>query len=77
MTKINKTQDFILNSLSKGAVLQCSEGKNFKTWLRFEDGTKKTIRRDQSDKFCAENNVEYGDSKGGAFTEVRLKKTQP
>jgi hypothetical protein len=31
--------------MKNGAVIKCSEGKDYKTWFDYPDGSKKTIRR--------------------------------
>lgn len=69
----NKTQIKILNALKSGSVLQCTEGVSYKVWILHPDSRKESIRRDYAEKFCSENNIVYGESKGGAYTEVRLK----
>jgi tRNA G37 N-methylase TrmD len=52
---MTKYQDQILKDLKNGAKLQCTEGRNYKTWLVYPDGTKRKVRRDSADKVCAEN----------------------
>lgn len=66
MAKLSKYQQEILTAVKNGAYLQCTEGKNYKTWLVFKDGTTKTVRRDSAN-FIAntfQNNLIFGDRKG-------------
>lgn len=59
-------QNKILNALKNGAKLQCTEGKNYKTWLIHPNGEKENIRRDSANKICSnyENNLTFGDWDG-------------
>jgi len=40
--------------MKNGAILKCTEGKNYKSWLQYKDGTKKTVRRDTASKISVE-----------------------
>ena len=42
----------IFEAIREGALLQCTEGENYKCWLLYPDGTKRTVRRDSAEKVC-------------------------
>lgn len=45
-------QEKIKQALISGALLQCTEGKNYKTWLIYPNGKKEIVRRDSAEKVC-------------------------
>ena len=45
-------QEKIKQALMNGALLQCTEGKNYKTWLVYPNGTIEIVRRDSAEKVC-------------------------
>jgi hypothetical protein len=63
---MKKLERKIFNALQNGARLQSSEGKNYKTWLIFENGETETIRRDLAESFCEkyEQDLVFGDWNG-------------
>lgn len=42
----------IVELLKDGALLNCTEGTDYKTWLEFPNGNKQSIRRDTAEKIC-------------------------
>lgn len=52
---MTKYQNQILKDMKDGAKLRCTEGTNYKTWLLYPDGEKRTIKRDAAEKVCTEN----------------------
>jgi hypothetical protein len=63
---MSKYQDKIIDSLKKGAKLQCGEGENYKTWLVYPDGKTENVRRDSANKICIdyENKLIFGEIAG-------------
>lgn len=46
MRKLTAYQKWILEEMKNGAVIDCTEGANYKVWLTRPDGNATTIRRD-------------------------------
>lgn len=42
---LSKYQRSIVDEIIKGATLKCTEGPNYKTWLKFPDGSTGTVNR--------------------------------
>ena len=63
---MRKYQTKIVEALKKGAKLQCTEGKNYKTWLIYADGKKQKVRRDSANKVCIdfESKLVFGEWSG-------------
>ena len=63
---MSKYQTKIVEALKKGAKLQCTEGKNYKTWLIYADGKKQKVRRDSANKVCIdfESKLVFGEWSG-------------
>lgn len=59
-------QSQIYKDLKEGAILQSSEGENYKTWLIYLNGVEKRIRRDSAEKVCEEkeSSLIFGHKKG-------------
>lgn len=59
-------QNMIFEALQSGAKLKSTEGKNYKCWLVYPNGEKKTIRRDSAEKVCTENSsrLVFGEAQG-------------
>lgn len=45
-------QKQILKDIQQGALLQCSEGINYKAWLKYQDGSIRNVRRDSACRVC-------------------------
>lgn len=63
---MSKYQVKIVEALKKGAKLQCTEGKKYKTWLAHPDGSKESVRRDSANKVCSdfESKLVFGEWSG-------------
>ena len=63
---MSKYQIKIVEALKNGAKLQCTEGKNYKTWLIYADGKKQKVRRDSANKVCIdfESKLVFGEWSG-------------
>jgi hypothetical protein len=63
---MNNYQKQIVEDLKTGAVLQCTEGENYRCWLVYPDGKHKNIRRDSANKICSdyENHLIFGQQHG-------------
>jgi hypothetical protein len=51
---MSKYQTKIVEALKSGAKLQHTEGKNYKVWLVFPDGSTEKVRRDSAERICSE-----------------------
>jgi hypothetical protein len=49
---MTKYQTKIFEDIKDGALLKSTEGKNYKCWLLYPDGSKKNIRKDSAEKVC-------------------------
>lgn len=63
---MSKYQQQIVEALKQGARLNCSEGRNYKTWLAYPDGRKVSVRRDSANKVCTdfESKLIFGKPEG-------------
>lgn len=52
--KMSKYQTKIVDALKSGAKLQHTEGKNYKVWLVYVDGSVENVRRDSAERVCSE-----------------------
>jgi hypothetical protein len=52
-------QKEIVLCMNKGAKLQSSEGKHYKTWLVFNSGKRTPIRRNSAESICNKGGDEY------------------
>lgn len=59
-------QEKIKQALISGALLQCTEGENYKTWLVYQNGKIETVRRDSAEKVCEMyfNSLVFGETNG-------------
>jgi hypothetical protein len=59
-------QEKLKQALISGALLQCTEGKNYKTWLVYPNGKTETVRRDSAEKVCETyfNSLVFGETNG-------------
>lgn len=57
--KLSDYQKQIINHLKNGAILQSNEGVNYKTWLKFPDGSIKNIRRNSVELITGEDSYQF------------------
>ena len=48
MKRFTEYQQWIIDEMKKGAVMKCTEGKNYKVWLSYVNGDEKIIRRNSA-----------------------------
>jgi hypothetical protein len=60
---MSRYQQRIVNALKVGARLQCTEGRNYRAWLVYTDGTIEKIRRDSANRVCMDydKNLIFGE----------------
>jgi len=46
--KFTKYQQWIINEMKNGAVIKCTEGKDYKVWLSYANGDEIIIRRNSA-----------------------------
>jgi hypothetical protein len=56
---LSTAQKRIIDEMLKGAILDCSEGSNYKAWLKYPEGTKKSINRISAEKITTESSYQY------------------
>lgn len=56
--KFTKYQKWIINEMKNGAVIKCTEGKNYKVWLSYKDGRRISIRRNSANKITSIENCD-------------------
>jgi hypothetical protein len=56
---LSTAQKSIIDEMLKGAILDCSEGSQYKAWLKYPDGTKKSINRISAEKITTESSFQY------------------
>jgi hypothetical protein len=49
---MSKYQQQIIEAIKNGAKLQCTEGTNWRAWLKYPHGEIKYVRRDSANKVC-------------------------
>lgn len=66
---LSSYQQKIWKSLLNGALIQCSEGINYKTWLIYPDGKREKVRRDSVESLCAKMDcyLKFGEYQGIYF----------
>ena len=67
--KVSKHQRQLIKKMEEqGAILDCNEGKSYKAWLRYPDGTKETVRRDTVENLSEKEAFKgYGTAEGLAL----------
>jgi len=76
MEQLTAYQKKIKQALIDGALLQCTEGKNYKTWLIYPNGSIENIRRDSANKVCELyfGSLVFGESTGIWWRKNNLKR---
>lgn len=74
---LSTAQKSIIDEMLKGAILDCSEGSNYKAWLKYPEGTKKSINRISAEKITTEASYQYLTSAmmGGKLKRFKLRTT--
>lgn len=57
--KLTSYQRSIIDNMKQGGILKCTEGANYKVWLKMPDGSIKSVRRDSAEVITSEDSYQF------------------